>query len=221
VFRTLEAWRTSEPLASSLPFTGSLTSDRQRARSNRPNTAVRQQAGEKINQAIISDSVRWKATDGVSGADTPHMFVKPTQDGLWATLTITTTRRVYHLRLESPVVGRTSTSAFTIRKTTPLARALRRALRNGGPPPNEPKPQLRLLIRARSSTRSTTSPERTSFGRPRSATTARTPISTSPRSRATSRNRTRSTTEPTRSPTIRTIEPTDNSSSTACQPNSR
>ena len=62
---------------------------------------IQLQAGEKINQAIISDSVRWKATDGVSGADTPHMFVKPTQDGLWATLTITTTRRVYHLRLES------------------------------------------------------------------------------------------------------------------------
>ena len=62
---------------------------------------IQLQAGEKINQAIISDSVRWRATDGVSCADTPHMFVKPTQDGLWATLTITTTRRVYHLRLES------------------------------------------------------------------------------------------------------------------------
>ncbi|MBD5634989.1 MAG: TrbG/VirB9 family P-type conjugative transfer protein [Candidatus Eremiobacteraeota bacterium] len=62
---------------------------------------IQLQSGEKINQAIISDSARWKATDGVSGADTPHMFVKPTQDGLWATLTITTTRRVYHLRLES------------------------------------------------------------------------------------------------------------------------
>ncbi len=59
------------------------------------------QPGEKINQAIISDSARWKATDGVSGADTPHMFVKPTEGGLWATLTVTTTRRVYHLRLES------------------------------------------------------------------------------------------------------------------------
>jgi P-type conjugative transfer protein TrbG len=62
---------------------------------------IQLQAGEKINQAIISDSARWRATDGVSGADTPHMFVKPMQDGLWATLTITTTRRVYHLRLES------------------------------------------------------------------------------------------------------------------------
>ncbi len=62
---------------------------------------IQLEPGEKINQAIISDSVRWKATDGVSGADTPHMFVKPTHDRLWATLTITTTRRVYHLRLQS------------------------------------------------------------------------------------------------------------------------
>jgi len=62
---------------------------------------IQLQPGEKINQAFISDSARWRATDGVSGADTPHMFVKPTGDGLWATLTITTTRRVYHLRLES------------------------------------------------------------------------------------------------------------------------
>jgi type IV secretion system protein VirB9 len=62
---------------------------------------IQLQPGEKINQAIISDSARWKATDGISGADTPHMFVKPTEDGLWATLTITTTRRAYHLRLES------------------------------------------------------------------------------------------------------------------------
>jgi type IV secretion system protein VirB9 len=62
---------------------------------------IQLQPGEKINQAIISDSLRWKATDGVSGSDTPHMFVKPTQSGIWATLTITTTRRVYHVRLES------------------------------------------------------------------------------------------------------------------------
>jgi len=62
---------------------------------------IQLEPGEKINQAIISDSARWKATDGVSGLNTPHMFVKPTEGGLWATLTITTTRRVYHLRLES------------------------------------------------------------------------------------------------------------------------
>ncbi len=55
--------------------------------------------GERIRQAIISDSVRWKLTDGTSAADTPHIFVKPTQPGIRALLTVTTTRRVYHLRL--------------------------------------------------------------------------------------------------------------------------
>lgn len=55
--------------------------------------------GERIRQAIISDSVRWKLTDGTSAADTPHIFVKPTQPGIRALLTVTTTRRVYHVRL--------------------------------------------------------------------------------------------------------------------------
>lgn len=59
------------------------------------------QAGERINQAIISDSLRWKMTDGVSGSDTPHIFVKPTEDHLHALLTITTSRRTYHVRLVS------------------------------------------------------------------------------------------------------------------------
>jgi len=55
--------------------------------------------GERIRQAIISDSVRWKLTDGTSAADTPHIFVKPTEPGIRALLTVTTTRRVYHVRL--------------------------------------------------------------------------------------------------------------------------
>jgi len=59
------------------------------------------QAGERINQAVISDSLRWKMTDGISGADTPHVFVKPTENDLRALLTITTSRRVYHIRLVS------------------------------------------------------------------------------------------------------------------------
>lgn len=59
------------------------------------------QSGERINQAIISDSLRWKMTDGVSGASTPHVFVKATEGRLHALLTITTTRRTYHVRLVS------------------------------------------------------------------------------------------------------------------------
>lgn len=62
---------------------------------------IQLQAGEKINQAIISDSVRWKMTDGVSGSDVPHVFLKPTDAGLHALLTITTTRRAYHVRVVS------------------------------------------------------------------------------------------------------------------------
>ena len=57
--------------------------------------------GERINQAIISDSIRWKMTDGISGNATPHIFVKPVSSNLHALLTITTTRRTYHIRLTS------------------------------------------------------------------------------------------------------------------------
>lgn len=58
------------------------------------------QAGERINQSIISDSIRWKMTDGIS-ADTPHIFLKPVSTGLHAVLIITTTRRTYHVYLVS------------------------------------------------------------------------------------------------------------------------
>lgn len=63
------------------------------------------QPGEKIRQAIVSDSERWKITDGLSGESTPHIFVKPTESGIRALLTITTTRRVYHVRLRSTDAG--------------------------------------------------------------------------------------------------------------------
>jgi len=59
------------------------------------------QPGERINQAIISDSLRWKMTDGVSGSSIPHVFLKPTEDRLHALLTITTSKRTYHVRLVS------------------------------------------------------------------------------------------------------------------------
>jgi len=59
------------------------------------------QPGEHLNQAIISDSLRWKMTDGTSGNDTPHVFLKPTRPGLRALLTVTTSRRTYHLRVVS------------------------------------------------------------------------------------------------------------------------
>jgi P-type conjugative transfer protein TrbG len=59
------------------------------------------QTGERINQAIISDSLRWKMTDGVSGSSIPHVFLKPVEGNLHALLTVTTSRRTYHVRLVS------------------------------------------------------------------------------------------------------------------------
>ena len=59
------------------------------------------QPGERINQAVISDSLRWKMTDGTSENDTPHIFLKPVAAGLNALLTVTTTRHTYHLRINS------------------------------------------------------------------------------------------------------------------------
>lgn len=59
------------------------------------------EAGERVRQALISDSLRWKLSDGESGISTPHVFVKPTEENIRAFLTITTTRRVYHVRVVS------------------------------------------------------------------------------------------------------------------------
>jgi type IV secretion system protein VirB9 len=60
------------------------------------------QAGETIRRAFLSDTVRWKLADGVSGANNvPHLVVKPTQAGIWTTLTVFTDRRSYHIRLTS------------------------------------------------------------------------------------------------------------------------
>lgn len=60
------------------------------------------QAGETIRRAFLSDTVRWKLADGVSGANNiPHLVVKPTQAGISTTLTVFTDRRSYHIRLSS------------------------------------------------------------------------------------------------------------------------
>ena len=60
------------------------------------------QAGETIRRAFLSDTVRWKLADCVSGANNvPHLVVKPTQAGISTTLTVFTDRRSYHIRLAS------------------------------------------------------------------------------------------------------------------------
>jgi len=63
---------------------------------------IQLQAGEAIRRAFLSDTVRWKLADGVSGGDNvPHLVVKPTQAGIATTLTVFTDRRAYHIRLAS------------------------------------------------------------------------------------------------------------------------
>jgi len=63
------------------------------------------QAGEKAAEApFVSDSERWMLGAGVSyeaGAPVQHIYVKPTESGLTASLIINTDLRVYHLVLRS------------------------------------------------------------------------------------------------------------------------
>jgi type IV secretion system protein VirB9 len=61
------------------------------------------QAGETVLDLAIGDSVRWIIASAQSGpnGNTPHVFVKPTQLNLDTNLVVTTTRRVYYLRLLS------------------------------------------------------------------------------------------------------------------------
>jgi len=60
------------------------------------------QPGETIRRAFLSDTMRWKLADGVSGANNvPHLVVKPTETGISTTLTVFTDRRSNHIRLAS------------------------------------------------------------------------------------------------------------------------
>jgi len=56
--------------------------------------------GETVRRAFLSDTVRWKLADGVSGPDNvPHLIVKPAQVNITAMLIVLTDRRAYHIRL--------------------------------------------------------------------------------------------------------------------------
>ena len=59
--------------------------------------------GESVINIAVGDSVRWviaSAQSGPSGS-TPHVFVKPTQEHLATNLVVTTSKRVYYIRLIS------------------------------------------------------------------------------------------------------------------------
>lgn len=62
------------------------------------------EAGEKLNSVSAGDTVRWVVGDTTSGTGDEsqvHILVKPTASDLKTNLLITTSRRVYHLELES------------------------------------------------------------------------------------------------------------------------
>ncbi len=62
------------------------------------------QPGEKVYDVHVGDTVRWKVSPAQSGpADYPtmHAIIKPTNNNLMTTLTITTDRRAYHMRLKA------------------------------------------------------------------------------------------------------------------------
>ncbi|MCL2381221.1 MAG: TrbG/VirB9 family P-type conjugative transfer protein [Treponema sp.] len=68
-------------------------------------TSIRLEPGERvIDVPIISDSERWMVGAGISysnGAPVQHIYVRPTQASLQATMIINTDRRVYHIILRS------------------------------------------------------------------------------------------------------------------------
>ena len=61
------------------------------------------EAGETVLNLAIGDSLRWvvAAAQSGPGGNVPHVLVKPTETRLETNLVITTTKRVYYLRLRS------------------------------------------------------------------------------------------------------------------------
>lgn len=71
--------------------------------------------GEGIMDILVGDSSRWMVETGTSGSprgDISHVFVKPVDAGLSTTLVITTTKRVYHIKLVSRKSDTTPYVAF-------------------------------------------------------------------------------------------------------------
>lgn len=64
-------------------------------------TDIQLQGGEIIQSVNIGDSARWMIEPAMSGADVPHLLVKPADVGLETSLAVATDRRMYHLRLRS------------------------------------------------------------------------------------------------------------------------
>lgn len=62
------------------------------------------QAGEQVNSIHLGDTARWTVEPAISGSgetETQHLIIKPMDVGLETSLTVTTNRRTYHLKLRS------------------------------------------------------------------------------------------------------------------------
>jgi type IV secretion system protein VirB9 len=83
--------------------------------------------GESIINLAIGDSVRWVIASAQSGpgGSTPHVFVKPTQTGLSTNLVITTSKRVYYVRLLSSSNASTPSISFSYPEEAVAAEAAR------------------------------------------------------------------------------------------------
>lgn len=79
-------------------------------------TDIALQPGETITSVAAGDTVRWTIGDTTSGSaadQRTHIFVKPFSAGLRTNLVITTSRRVYHIELESRSSGAMAALAWT------------------------------------------------------------------------------------------------------------
>lgn len=71
-------------------------------------TDIALQPGETVTSVAAGDTVRWTVGDTTSGSGESlrtHILVKPFSAGLRTNIVITTSRRVYHVELESRAAG--------------------------------------------------------------------------------------------------------------------
>ncbi|GGA64430.1 P-type conjugative transfer protein TrbG [Pelagibacterium lentulum] len=74
------------------------------------------QAGEAVRDVLVGDTVRWQVEPASSGSpEGPriHLIVKPAEAGLKTSMVVTTSRRTYHINLESRSSGYMARVAFT------------------------------------------------------------------------------------------------------------
>jgi type IV secretion system protein VirB9 len=74
------------------------------------------QAGEAVRDVLVGDTVRWQVEPASSGSpEGPriHLVVKPAEAGLKTSMVVTTSRRTYHINLESRSSGYMARVAFS------------------------------------------------------------------------------------------------------------